>query len=498
MGMRSLDPFSRACFLGAVVSAFCAVPALAAGSFHSLDINQDNVFSLGELLRGVQFFNSGGYHCESGTEDGFAPGAGDESCSPNSADYHGGSDWRLDLSELLRLVQLFNSCGYEVSSGAEDGFAPVFCPTSGVVTFQDPDLEAAVRAKIGVPTGNVTRTDMASIQELEVAGVYFGSASLAGIEFCVSLTSLACHFEPVGLTDAAITARLAEIAQVTSLTSLTVTGDWLVGACGPRTYLVAGTSVDITPLANLTALQSLTLFVNAASLAPLQPLGALKELVSPASAPETVASITALTQLERLSLPFLFWSAPEQLSPLQDLTGLRELVIEGVGAGLEESALPSFPNITALQVSVGGTSANPRSAAFVAAFPGLRSLTFGRVCYEDEQYVFTDYAALGNLSALNTLIFYRPPVIDFSFLPALENLAALSILGGDDRQAAEGGQDLAALLSALTASPRPFSLLLEGCTLSSAACANDLPALSALPGVSVVSDGVVCAAAKQR
>jgi len=32
--------------------------------------------SLSELLRIIQFFNSACYHVEEGTEDGYAPGAG--------------------------------------------------------------------------------------------------------------------------------------------------------------------------------------------------------------------------------------------------------------------------------------------------------------------------------------------------------------------------------------------------------------------------------------
>ena len=45
---------------------------------HASDYNlQDWLISLSELLRGIQFYNSGGYHyCPlDGTEDDFCPGA---------------------------------------------------------------------------------------------------------------------------------------------------------------------------------------------------------------------------------------------------------------------------------------------------------------------------------------------------------------------------------------------------------------------------------------
>ncbi len=87
------------------------------------DQDHNNQINLSELLRVIQFFNSGGYHCQSGTEDGFAPGPGDTSCASHSSDYNE-QDWAINLSELLRLIQFFNSGGYHLQSGTEDGFAP--------------------------------------------------------------------------------------------------------------------------------------------------------------------------------------------------------------------------------------------------------------------------------------------------------------------------------------------------------------------------------------
>ncbi len=93
---------------------------------HTGDTSQDWLFSLSELLRVIQFFNSGALHCQTGTEDGYAPGGGDTaSCSPHSSDY-GSPDWSISLSELLRAIQFFNSpgSGYHAEPGSEDGFAP--------------------------------------------------------------------------------------------------------------------------------------------------------------------------------------------------------------------------------------------------------------------------------------------------------------------------------------------------------------------------------------
>lgn len=97
--------------------------------FHSLfagaDRNHNYAINLSELLRMIQFFNSDGFHCDASTEDGYAPGDGDRTCPANSSDYNP-EDWHINLSELLRIIQFYNSGGYHVCSDGEDGFCPGF------------------------------------------------------------------------------------------------------------------------------------------------------------------------------------------------------------------------------------------------------------------------------------------------------------------------------------------------------------------------------------
>ncbi|HOL21058.1 MAG TPA: hypothetical protein PK813_12560, partial [Candidatus Hydrogenedens sp.] len=90
---------------------------------HSADPNGDLEISLPELLRVIQFFNAGAYHCEEGTEDGYAPYAGDNNCNPHSSDYNP-QDWSIALNELLRLIQFFNMGGYHPCPDGEDGYCP--------------------------------------------------------------------------------------------------------------------------------------------------------------------------------------------------------------------------------------------------------------------------------------------------------------------------------------------------------------------------------------
>ncbi|HPO15204.1 MAG TPA: hypothetical protein PLI09_17305, partial [Candidatus Hydrogenedentes bacterium] len=92
--------------------------------YHTADQNGDHHISLCELLRVIQLYNIRAYHCQAGTEDGYAPGAGeDHACIPHASDYKP-QDWYIGLLELLRLIQFYNSGGYHLCEGSEDGFCP--------------------------------------------------------------------------------------------------------------------------------------------------------------------------------------------------------------------------------------------------------------------------------------------------------------------------------------------------------------------------------------
>ncbi|KPA15371.1 hypothetical protein MHK_004422 [Candidatus Magnetomorum sp. HK-1] len=103
--------------------------------YHSADYNpRDFQINLSEMLRMIQIYNLGGYHCDPEKKDGYAPvfleNNENLNCQYHDADYsHEGkqADYKIDLYELLRIIQFYNAGCIKTSEDSEDGFMPVNC-----------------------------------------------------------------------------------------------------------------------------------------------------------------------------------------------------------------------------------------------------------------------------------------------------------------------------------------------------------------------------------
>jgi len=105
---------------------------------HSADSDGDFAISLSELLRVIQLYNATligtgtYYHCDASGEDGYGLGEAvseEEACVPHAVDY-APQDWRVGLSELLRMIQIYNVPGRSYAicpeeAQSEDGFCLV-------------------------------------------------------------------------------------------------------------------------------------------------------------------------------------------------------------------------------------------------------------------------------------------------------------------------------------------------------------------------------------
>ncbi|MBI1318004.1 MAG: hypothetical protein GC168_03510 [Candidatus Hydrogenedens sp.] len=91
------------------------------------DYNGDLMLSLSEVLRIIQLYNAQGYSCAANpgdTEDGYRPiPNGAKACKSHTADYTN-PQWKLTLSELLRVLQVYSWGSYHTCESGEgdDGF----------------------------------------------------------------------------------------------------------------------------------------------------------------------------------------------------------------------------------------------------------------------------------------------------------------------------------------------------------------------------------------
>ncbi len=96
--------------------------------YHSGDYNpQDGRIALTELLRVIQIYSMVDYHCHPQGEDGYGlEYTSDElsnyDCENHDADSNG--DWKIDMSEIIALVQLYNAFSYEFDSDTNK-FEPI-------------------------------------------------------------------------------------------------------------------------------------------------------------------------------------------------------------------------------------------------------------------------------------------------------------------------------------------------------------------------------------
>jgi len=137
---------------------------------------------------------------------------------------------------------------YSITANFEGGY---------VVTFANPNLEAAVREAIGIPEGLIYPWDLEDLTILDASEA--GIADLTGLEYCTGLTELYLGYNQIedisplanltGLSVLSLSSNqvtdISALADLTNLTELSL-------CCGNQI-------IDISPLAGLTNLTELNL-----------------------------------------------------------------------------------------------------------------------------------------------------------------------------------------------------------------------------------------------
>ena len=240
-----------------------------------------------------------------------------------------------------------------------------------VVTFPDPNLEAAIRQAITKPAGDIYQSDLSALTALS-ANIK-GIVDLTGLQYCTSLTSLSLG-----------TNQISAISPLSGLTSLTTL------------YLYGNQITDISPLSGLTSLTSLRLDINQIS---------------------TTSPLSGLTNLTYLDLEY---NQITNISPLAPLTSLKVLDLDNNQIS-DISPLSGLTSLTSLYLYFNHLISD------VSPLSGLTSLT----TLDLNNNQITDISPLSGLTKLKRLPLYGNQITDISPLSALTSLTYLR-LGSND------------------------------------------------------------------
>ena len=221
----------------------------------------------------------------------------------------------------MAAVLLFGAvgCAASVAPVTPDEVAPDAAVTqspSDIVVFDDAALEASIREALGKPEGDVTRADAETLTELELSQLgpdknepYIHS--LNALQYFTNLTYLGLGYAVQNAQDPQAPIDLSVIANLKKLESLQM----------------AGVVVDdLSPVANLDRLMSLTLY-NGDQPLDLSPLSGLTNLVSLTLRNNRISDLTPLSGLKNLGYLDLEGNQITDVSPLAGLTGLERLFL---------------------------------------------------------------------------------------------------------------------------------------------------------------------------
>ncbi len=193
-----------------------------------------------------------------------------------------------------------------------------------VVLFPDPNLEAAIRAGINKPSGNILISDLQSLTSLTYDGYNMADEqkikNLEGIKYCSNLARLSLNSneisdvsplaEMINLTD--LDLNYNQISNVSVLTNL----------ANLRKLNLDGNQIsNISALANLTNLTELRLDQN--QISNINALATLTNITSLRLNVNQISNISALANLTNLRELWLIFNQISDIKPLVDNSGIN-------------------------------------------------------------------------------------------------------------------------------------------------------------------------------
>ena len=319
--------------------------------------------------------------------------------------------------------------------------------TAQVVNIPDPNLRAAIELalnkRVGAP---ITVDDMATLTELTAKNANIGN--LSGLEFATNLTQLDLSGEVIAdaLRNSNSVSDLSPLAGLVNLKTLSLYSNSvsdllpLAGLTNLEVLILADNSIsNIAPLANLTQLKELGLWFN--SITDISPLEGLIDLAVLDLYSNSVSDISSLENLTQLEVLVLWNNSVSNISPLSGLTNLTSLDLDsnsvsdispllgltnltelflGNNSIADISVLEELTNLESLHLSGNGLS---DVSALVPVLSGLTQLT---VLYLWDNGI-SDISTLAALTNLEVLRLEGNAIADISALSGLTNLAVLGL-----------------------------------------------------------------------
>ena len=304
---------------------------------------------------------------------------------------------------------------------------------SVVVDIPDPNLRAAIADALGkAPDDPILASEMATLTELAAGAWAIRIGDLTGLEEATNLSYL--HISNTSTLD------LSPLADLTNLTTLTLSKSISdLSSLADLTNLTAlsiSPTSDISPLASLTNLTTLTLGGSISDLSPLADLTNLTTLTFDGSISDlsllpnltnltairiyntSISDLSPLAHFTNLTQLDLTLSSTSDLSPLANLTNLTDLTL--YGSTWDISPLANLTNLTQLRLGLSSTS----DLSPLANLTNLTQLSLGL-----SPNSTSDLSPLANLTNLTQLRLdlSSDSTWDISPLANLTNLTQLSL-----------------------------------------------------------------------
>ena len=191
-----------------------------------------------------------------------------------------------------------------------------------LVIFSDSNLEQKIREEISKPSGNIYKSDLINLTDLDARSLSI--TNISGIEYCINLSYLSLNYNQISdiiplsklsnLTELVmLNNQISDVSALSNLTNLSIL--WLIG----------NQITDITPLSTLNALT--TLHLDANNISNINPVANLTNLTELGLMANQISDISALFDLTELRSVYISGNQITDISALFDLTELRSVDI---------------------------------------------------------------------------------------------------------------------------------------------------------------------------